>query len=245
LEKADVVIPVNDFVKRELVRQGVSEQKILIIPNAIATGKFGKGRSPRARSSLRREFGLKDDEVGLAFVGRLSYEKNLTTLLKAFANALPKFQRMKLLLVGDGPLRVELARLSVDLGIEGRVIFTGFRDDIERILDAIDVFVLPSYSEGLPTSLLEAMASGKAIIASDIPAIRDVLVDFRCAVPFSPFDADEIARAILMVCTSPKLRTDLGTHALEIVKRYDIRSVSRELAVVYWSLLNAWSSAKV
>lgn len=75
----------------------------------------------------------------------------------------------------DGPLRVELARFSVDLGIQDRVIFSGFRDDIDRILNAIDVFVLPSYSEGLPASLLEAMASRKAIIISDIPVIRDVV----------------------------------------------------------------------
>jgi glycosyltransferase involved in cell wall biosynthesis len=94
LNEADEVVAVNDCVKRELVRQGASKHEMLIISNGIETNKFCKGGSSAARSSLRREFGLKDDEVGVAFVGRLSHEKNLTTLLKAFAKPLPKFQRM-------------------------------------------------------------------------------------------------------------------------------------------------------
>lgn len=242
LKEANSIVAINDSVKRELVRRGVSERRILIIPNAIETRRFSRRRSAAARSRLRDELGLRKGETAVGFVGRFSAEKNLMTLLTAFARALPRCRRVRLLLVGDGPLRHELEKSAIRLGIQDRVVFTGFRDDIDQVMNGIDIFVIPSYLEGMPTALLEAMASGKPTIVSDIPMIRDVVAGSRCAIPVDPRNPDGIASAIVRLCRDPRLRTNLGRAALQTAKQYDIEAVSHKLAVLYGSVSTSRTS---
>lgn len=121
------------------------------------------------RQAVRAELGLPPDALVLAHVGSLSAVKNQRFLLEVLAEARPREPRVRLLLVGDGPLRSELERHARELGVREHVVFTGARADVARLLGAADLFVFPSTYEGLPLALVEAQASGlRALVSSAV-----------------------------------------------------------------------------
>lgn len=130
------------------------------------------------KRAIREELGVVGKKV-IMFVGRLVKVKGVDILIRAFA--LINHPDAALVIVGDGPERKSLERIVSELGVSDRVIFTGWRDDAPKLVSVADVFVLPSLSEGLPQSLLEALAHGVPCIVSDIPPLRDLPVEyFRC-----------------------------------------------------------------
>ena len=122
--------------------------------------------------------------------------------------------------------------------MDDKVVFTGFRQDVNRLLSALDVFVLPSYTEGCPTALLEAMASGKAIIASNIPSVKDIVRDGKEAILVNPYDAEELKQAILRLYTSSSLRTELGHRAEKRAEAYSIYEICRRILKLYEDLIH-------
>jgi glycosyltransferase involved in cell wall biosynthesis len=111
-------------------------------------------------------------------------------------------------------------------------------------LNAIDIFVLPSLSEGSPFSLIEAMAAGKAIIASNIPAIREIVEDGKEALLFNPYIPEQLKEAILKLYHNPELRRKLGQNAEKKVKQYDINVVFPKIIEVYRARLERYSLPK-
>jgi glycosyltransferase involved in cell wall biosynthesis len=230
---ADLVISVSPKGEKFFARIGVEKPKLKLIPTGIETNSY-KVRE-EVRQSVRNEFGVKDD-VLLGFVGRLSEEKNLFTLVEAFASALKCTKKLKLILVGPGPLQKRLEMISLERNASDKIVLTGIRYDVNRILSAFDIFVLPSYTEGCSTSLQEAMAAGRAIIASDIPGIREFVRDHVEAVLVNPYEVDELKQAILLLYRNPTLRTELGRRAEEKVKLYDANIIWGRILTTYENL---------
>lgn len=153
------------------------------------------------------------DRRRIATVGRMSETKNQATLVRAFAELLEDVPRAHLTLVGDGPLRGQLESLTVELGVEDRVEFTGFidREDVYRVLEASELFVLPSRSEGFCVAAVEAMACGVPVVVSDIDALHEVVGD---AGEFAdPTDPDTFVDRMRTVLTDEARRDRLAALA--------------------------------
>lgn len=144
---------------------GSHAEQAHILPNAIDLRRFSFDQA--RRENARQALGLTPDTLALGHVGRFCYQKNHAFLIEMFACLLASRKDAVLLLIGDGELQAEVRTLAQRLGIIDRVMFIGTRTDVETFYDAMDVFLLPSYYEGLPVSGLEAQASGLRCVFSE------------------------------------------------------------------------------
>ena len=148
-------------------------------------------------------------------------------------------------MIGDGPLRGDLERCASDLGVSDGVLFAGARSDIPAVLAAIDIYAMSSNREGLPVSLLEAMAAGKPIVATMVGGIPEVVSDRREGLLVPSGDPEALAGAIRELACDPKLAAHLGRQASEkVAAEYSIGATVRRLEEVYCSLLDKAGAAK-
>lgn len=162
---ADRVVTVSEELRSTILAScDVPSAKVQCVPNGVDLSRFG---AHGARERIRRELGITSDQIVVGSVGRHDPVKDYRSLIKAFA-AMRAANHVRLLLCGDGPSNLELRALARELAVDDRVIFTGFRDDVPDVLAAMDVFVLPSVTEGMSNAILEAMASGLPCIATRV-----------------------------------------------------------------------------
>jgi glycosyltransferase involved in cell wall biosynthesis len=161
-----------------LRRDGIAPERMVLIYNGIDVSRYA--RSAAQREAMRRSLAIARDEIALVTVANLIPYKGHADLLRAIAQLRPRSDRSRFFLVGrdDGPGE-QLARLARALGIADRVVFLGQRKDVADILAAMDGFILPSHEEGFCGALLEAMASGLAIVATDVGGNREALAGGR------------------------------------------------------------------
>ena len=233
---ADMIINVSSSGEEFFAKIGVKKSRMKMIPIAIEINSLKV--SEEVRQTMRKEFGSQND-VLVGFVGRLAPEKNLFTLIEAFVKALRHTDKMKLIIVGAGPMEGKLKMLSHDRGMNDKIVFAGIRYDVNELLSGLDIFTLPSYTEGCPTSLLEAMASGKAVVASDIPSIREIVRHGKEAILVNPYSVEELKQAILLLYDNADLRAELGRKAEEKAELYDVDRVYRQILNVYENLISS------
>lgn len=229
VRNANRVIAVNPIIKdyyEQTVSKGID---FIPIPIKLKYFQF----SEKNRNEIRDELGIDKKVIVVGFVGRFSPEKNLDTLISAVDQAVKSGTLLKLVLVGTGPLESGLKERVRDKGIEDFVTFTGVRNDVGRILSSFDIFVLPSYAEGLSTSLLEAMSCGCAIICSDIPANRILLAHGVDALMVDPHKPDEINRAIKVLCENDSIRSRLRHNAKLRTREYDEEIIFSKMLQYY------------
>ncbi len=174
----DRIITITDQQLKEINDDfGVGRaERSSVIPLGIDLSALGPGQD--TRSTIRAEFGIKDDEFLIGFVGRLTEIKNISMFLQAAKNCLDNagaYERFRFVIVGDGHLREALEKETQDLGIAERVIFAGNRNDIPAVYSALDLVALTSLNEGTPLSLIEAMAAGKPVISTAVGGVVDLL----------------------------------------------------------------------
>jgi glycosyltransferase involved in cell wall biosynthesis len=218
IKNASKVIAVNPSIKNYF--QQISSKKIDYIPNSIKIKDFQY--SELNRDVIRKQLDIDGKTKVIGFVGRFSQEKNLLTLLVSFANVVQDDVPVKLILVGArGPLESQFREYITERGIDDKVILCGVRNDIDKMLSGFDIFVLPSYTEGMSTALLEAMACGRAIICSDIPANQELVSNNNEALLVNPYDTEGFERAIKLLCNDESLRLKLGNNAKVRASQYD------------------------
>lgn len=233
IKNADRVLVSNPAIKRYIERIIVSKT-VDFIPMPIRLRDYEY--SDTNRHSLRNELGLAENMKLVGFVGRFSAEKNLFTLLSAFANLAQKNPLIKLTLVGSGTLDKQLREYVIERGLEDKVIFLGVRHDIGRILASFDIFVLPSYSEGVSNALLEAMSSGRAIICGDIEANREIVRHTEEALLVNPYNEKELEDAIRLLCSDHTIGIKLGENAKNKSREYDQEIVFPRILRYYQTL---------
>ncbi len=162
-----------------------ADRRVIYLPNGIDCGRFSRACPIR---SFSPRSGLTDEHLVVGTVAALRAEKNLGRLLRLFA-ALPPSLSARLVIVGDGPERGALEEIAVHLGIADRVVMTGAMAAPERILGRFDVFALSSDTEQMPNSILEAMAAGLPILATDVGDVKRIVA--RENVPFVISREDE------------------------------------------------------
>jgi glycosyltransferase involved in cell wall biosynthesis len=208
---------------------GIPPERITVIERGRDPERLGRP-SPARRARARRAVGLRDGEVLLLNVGRQEFQKGQEHLLEAFAALAERRPRLRLLVAGrKGHATPRLEAAVRRLGLDGAVRFLGHREDVPELLAAADVFVFPSLYEGLGGALIEAMALGLPIVASDLPAIREVVEEGRNAILVPPASPSELAQAIDSLVDDPSRRAAMGARSREIFEeRFTLeRSVER------------------
>jgi glycosyltransferase involved in cell wall biosynthesis len=207
------VVLVSEPLRAELLDRGhLPPGQLATIPNGIDTAVF----RPRADRSFRREIGVEDHHVLVGAVGNLRDAKDYPTFLRAAALLAARSPDYRFVVAGDdrGPLRGELLRLAEELGLAGKVVLAGFRPDVHRVLNALDVFVVSSRSEGFSLAAVQAMASGVPVVATRCGGPEQILTDGRDGLLVGVGAPDEIATAVERIRGDAELRDRLVRAAL-------------------------------
>ncbi|MEM4723799.1 MAG: glycosyltransferase family 4 protein [Candidatus Hadarchaeum sp.] len=207
------------------------------IPNGINPNKF---QMTTGRSAKRLEFGLSNDELVVGSVGRLTNQKGYSFLIDAAYYVTKRLPNTKFIIVGDGDQEFRLHNQAEILNISDKIIFAGPRQDIESLYKIMDLFVLPSLWEGLPTVILESMASGVPVIATDIPGTRELVTDGYTGRLVKPKDPLALAEAIIDTLLNPSKRTEFACRALEtVVPKYSMEYVASQYKALYAHLADS------
>jgi glycosyltransferase involved in cell wall biosynthesis len=230
-------IVTNQEMRDELLMMGFSTEVVELIPNGVDTDEFIPLKKPD-REKIEKEMGFERKKF-VVFIGRLEPQKNVATLIEAWAELKNKFPHI-LLIVGEGSDRDCLRDLVKSLNMEGRVMFVGKVSprEIYRYHQLADVFVLPSLSEGISNSLLEAMSCGKPVLASRIGGNYDVIKDEVDGFLFSPGNTFELSRKLERLLLDGYLRECFGQRAREkMEKMYSFHLIASRYSLLY-SMLN-------
>lgn len=217
-------------------RTGFPESRMTVIHNGVDTGKFFPDAAARVR--LRLDLGMAPEDFCIGCVGRLSPIKDYFTLLRAVGELDKTVRNWRLLIVGEGPERAGLeAILGQHPAWGGKVSFLGLSDRIDELLNALDVYVLSSITEGISNSLLEAMATGLPVIATATGGNPEVVEDGQSGVLFPVGDARSLASRLAALYASPEERKSLGSQALDRIRReFSLEAMVRNYENLYLSL---------
>ena len=189
----------------------------------------------RSREQMREEFGLTESDKFIASIGELDDNKNHITVIKALATLGRK--DFKYVVCGVGPNKNMLLAEAERTGLKDNVILAGYRSDIPDVLNAADIFVFPSFHEGMPVSALEAMACGLPIICSEIRGNVDIIREGDNGYLFQPSDVETLARKLEYLLDDAEKRKIMGLKNKENVKDFSLDSVTEELKRIYKSVL--------
>ena len=206
LRRADGVAAVSEQIAAELQARGVARERIRVIPNGIASP--GLGKSTGSKPTTTEEF-----RPCILSLSRLVPEKNLHVVIAAIAELKVEFPQIGLILAGDGPLLEQLKRQATDLHLEDSVTFVGFVPNVQPLLSRADVFVLASQTEGMPISVLEAMAQGTPIVASNVGGIPLMAEAEHEALLVEPNDQRRLTEGLRRLIVDEGLRAKLARGA--------------------------------
>ena len=210
---ATAVFTVTEELRRYHSTQArCSPSRIGVLYNGVDTEKF-KGR-PQLRSALRQQLGIASDCLVTGFVGRMIALKDVSTLLRSVEMIASEFPNFHILLIGEGPERAHLEDyVAGSSSLPGRVTFAGNRPDVADLLNAMDVFVLPSLAEGMSNTLLEAFATGIPAIATNVGGNPEIVEDGVSGYLFPPRDVSALANRLQVLLGDDRLRKTVGTAA--------------------------------
>ena len=231
----DRIVTVSEFHRDWAIRMGIGRpDQVVAIPNGVPVERARAERSP---AEVRAELGVGDSFLALS-TGRLAEQKGLEYLIRAAALVRADAPSVRFVIAGDGPLEQPLAQLVADLGLGGTVKLVGFRPDIGNLLAASDLVVLPSLWEGLPVSLLEAMAAGKPVVTTAVGGNREVTNDGDAAVLVPPKDPATLASAIRALASDLPRLEELGRRGREVQReRYTLGRMLESYVYEYERLL--------
>ncbi|QNN52185.1 glycosyltransferase [Nocardioides mesophilus] len=191
------------------------------------------------REALRRELGAGPDDVVAVTVANFRHEKGYPDLLHAAAVAFAEEPRLRLVIVGQGPLEDEVRRLHAELELGERCRIEGYRDDVMRLLGAADVFVMASHYEGFPIALMEAMASGLPVVATRVGGIPDAVTDGQEGLLLEPRDPHALAAALVDLTRDPGRRQAMAARARARGQGFDVRTAVAATETAYAELAAA------
>lgn len=216
----------------------IPKDKITKIYNGIELSEYCPNGVEPAAGLIRKEFDIEDGSPLLVSVGRLVWQKGFEYFLRSAPLIFNAQPQARILIVGEGLLRDELAKQAKELGIDGQIIFTGFRKDVKTLLAAADLFVAPSLLEGFPMVTLEAMAMAKPIVATNIDGISEQIEDGKEGILVPPRDPTALAEAILSLMQDKTRAAKLGAAARQRTEKcFSVESIVTQTEQVYLSLL--------
>ena len=223
-ERCDRIVCVSASVQADHAhRSGLPGRCYTVIPNGVDPDAFYCGAD--ARRTRRAEWGLGEDDVLLAFIGRLDYDKGIDVLLGAMSHLGARGTPMNLVIAGDGPWR-NAVETFIAHGEGGRYTRAlGFVEDVQAVCSAADILVVPSRWEGFGLAAAEGMAAGLPVVATRVPGLTDLITDGQTGVLVEPVDVVALAEAMMALAGDAKLRVRLGTAARRsVVEKFSIDS---------------------
>jgi len=225
-----VAEPVRSFLEGTV---GLPPSKLITIQNGVEIRRY-----EAAIPYDREEWDFKNSDVIIGCVARLSPEKGHTVLLRAFQKVINRHSQARLVIIGEGEERERLQHLVADLSIGSFVRFLGLRADVPQVLKTCDLFTLPSIQEGLPIVILEALAAGKAVVASEVGAIPDVIRHGATGMLVPPGNADALADALCLLIEDEEARQLLGQSGRKLVREaYDFERTVGQYDDLYQRVL--------
>ncbi|MFH1395273.1 MAG: glycosyltransferase family 4 protein [Candidatus Omnitrophota bacterium] len=230
----------EETVKHERI---IEAHKVLWISNGVDIETFTVSS---ANDDLKRSFGINKDDLVVGFVGRIVKEKGIEELVSAVYEVKKDIPNVKLLIAGDTLCsdRDTKTKKSIEKfiqlkGLENSIIFAGLKDNMPEIYGVMDVFVLPSYREGMPRSIIEAMASGKPVVATDIRGAREEVVKGITGELVPVKDVSALAAAVKLILRNNDLAVKMGHAARErAVNMFDENMVLKKESETYKKLIN-------
>jgi len=216
LRFAEHVVAVSQGQKDKIIKLGIPQQRISVIHNAINLAETHSAQG----LPLRQQLGLPDDALIVASAGRLSREKNYGAMIEVAREVVRKSPKVYFVVFGEGFLREELERQIVSADLGGRFILPGFRNDLQAVLRDIDIFMLPSFSEGLPNVVLEAFAVLKPVVATRVGGTPEVVEDGVSGFLTHPHEISAMAQHVLQLVEDPSFRRHMGSKGFERVQKY-------------------------
>ncbi|KON27197.1 hypothetical protein AC481_05560 [miscellaneous Crenarchaeota group archaeon SMTZ-80] len=236
----DKFIAVSESMRRKLItKHKIPSGKIVRIYNGVEVENYYYYSSD---DYIKKEFNIGRNTLLVGTIGRLVWEKGLEYFIKAIKEIEDSTWQMKdnirFLIVGEGELRRELENLVKELKIEQKVVFTGFRKDINKILSVLNILVLSSLREGQPMVLLEAMAAGKPVIATNIEGLDETIIDGVTGILVPPKDPASLAKVIASLLQNRDKAEKMGQAGRSIVEeRFNITARVKEYERLYDTLV--------
>ena len=229
-------IVVSDSLRQILMeKRGIPAYRVVRIYNGIELGQY----HPDAQyGNLKKEWGIPQDVPLIGAIGRMVWQKGFNYFIKAVPDIVRVVPEARFLLVGDGSLKDKLRMKSEELRVQDKVVFTGFRRDIKRLLSAIDILVIPSLLEGFPMITLEAMAMAKPIVATNIDGIKEQITNEQNGILITPKDHAALAIAIIGLFRNKERAQKLGLSARKKVEQeFSVEKMVAETEKVYLSIM--------
>lgn len=230
----DLVIANSDAVRRDVLQQErLPAHKVVVIHNGVVV-PTDQGTLPAAR----RRLGLGDDVPLVGVVANLIQYKGHSTFLRAWRLVMDEMPRAQALLIGEGPMRPEIERVVNDLELGASVRLLGSRSDVSDLLDAVDLVVHPSLQEGFSNAILEAMAAGKAVVATAVGGNPEAVVEGVTGVLVRPGDVAALATAVVRLLKDPAARSRFGSAGrARVLEQFSVDSVVERYQAAYEALL--------
>ncbi len=219
----------RDFL---IQHESIPPEKITLVPNAIDLRRFSPGNADRAES--RNKFGLPIDAKVIAGVGRLNPQKNFSLFLDIAAALAPRFPELRFLLAGEGPEESMLREKARTLGLADRIVFAGYVADTRQVYAAADILLMPSRFEGLPMTLLEAMAMGLPVVASKLDGIAEVIEDGREGFLIESNDTHGFVERTASLLENPAKSSEVAANArAKIEARFSVERMTSAVEAIY------------
>ncbi|MEJ5351813.1 MAG: glycosyltransferase family 4 protein [Melioribacteraceae bacterium] len=236
--RVNYALAISKVIAKNLVdTTPLPKEKILLIHNAIDTNKFNPEKVNNTK--VRNEFKINEDEILIGMIARFSPGKGHEEFLYAANELTKKYDNIKFMIVGEASkgeeeYEKEIKKLSENLGLNDKIIFTGFRKDTPEVLAAMDIFVFPSHAEAFGIALAEALSMGKPSVCSNSDGVLDIAVDGETSLLFEKQNWKNLSEKIETLILNPDLREKFGTAARKrAVEFFDLNVFSNKLISIY------------
>lgn len=222
--------------KMLVAQEGMPKEKVVCIENSIEVERF---TSPGDAAKIEAQLGIKSDTRIIGTIGRLVEQKGHRYLIEAAKTIVNKFDDVKFLIIGDGPLRKELEALSDSYGLKEKIIFAGQRTDLSDLFAIMDTFILPSLTEGLPLVILLAMAAGLPVIATRVSGVPFVIEDGVDGLLCEPRDAQSLVEKMEVLLSDEMLAHRIGSRGKEkVILKYRAEDMIAKYGKLYKEIVD-------
>ncbi|NQT81153.1 MAG: glycosyltransferase family 4 protein [Candidatus Aminicenantes bacterium] len=233
----DKIVALTNEEKKDYIKFRIAnEDKFDVIYSGIELNKF-KELPFNENQNFKRELGIPENYLVVGTVGRLVPVKGPEFLIEAAKYIISKYPEVFFIFTGDGPLEQNLERQAFKSGIKDNIIFLGWRNDIAGIISVYDIFALPSLNEGMGRVLVEAMALGKPIVASNVGGIPDLVTHGKNGFLVPPKNPEKLAKYIQILIGDKEKRKKMGQAGKEMVKNFSKEKMVEKIANLYEELL--------
>ena len=245
----DAYISVSEIVSQKYLEYGIGKKaKYFTVRSGMELNKFTNARKDMDIRQKWHEFGINGEDFVIGNVGRLVLSKGHNFLFQAIKRILEirKNQPVKLLIIGEGKDKEKLIKYAKELNLEKNVIFTGYREDVEKLMALMDIFVLTSLREGLPRVLVQAAAVGMPSIAFNIDGIPEIIKDNYNGFLVIPRNVEELTTKIIKYMDNKELILLHGQKGREFVKgKWSIEEMVKETEQIYDDLVEKKITNKI